>query len=120
KCMQMFTDPKRLRRKDPGHPDECNLFDFHLLVSPPEVCRRVENDCRLARIGCVDDKRLLAERINEFLTPIRDRREELLRRPDTLRDVIRDGSATARERARETMDEVRRAISLDYGLGEGS
>ena len=114
KCAVMFTDPQRLRRKDPGHPESCNLFEFHRLVSPPEQQERVERQCRLAQIGCVDDKALLAERLIEFLAPIRQRREELLRDRDTLMDIIVEGSRRARERAAETMDMVRRAISLDY------
>lgn len=114
KCSIMFTDPERLRRKDPGHPETCNLFQFHRLISSTETQDRVERQCRLAQIGCVDDKALLADRLIEFLTPIRERREELLRDRDTLMDIIVEGSRRARERAAETMDRVRRAISLDY------
>lgn len=114
KCSVMFTDPERLRRKDPGHPENCNLFQFHRLVSSPETQDRVERECRLAQIGCVDDKALLADRLIEFLTPIRERREELLRDRDTLMDIIVEGSRKASERAAETMEMVRRAISLDY------
>jgi tryptophanyl-tRNA synthetase len=114
KCSVMFTDPERLRRKDPGHPENCNLFQFHRLVSPFEVQERVERQCRLAQIGCVDDKALLAERLIEVLTPIRERREAILRAPDTLMDIIVEGSRRARERARETMEQVRSVVSLDY------
>jgi tryptophanyl-tRNA synthetase len=114
KCLAMFTDPRRLRRKDPGHPEACNLFDFHKLLSPPEVQERVARECRLAQIGCVDDKKLLAERVIEFLEPIRMRREELLRTPDTLLAIVEEGSRRARERARETMEAVRAAMSVDY------
>jgi tryptophanyl-tRNA synthetase len=115
KCMGMFTDPERLRRKDPGRPESCNLFQFHRLISPPEVQERVETECRLAQIGCVDDKKLLAEQLIEFLAPIRERREELLSERDTLMDIVFEGSRKARERAMETMEQVRSALSLDYG-----
>ncbi len=114
KCKSMFTDPQRLRRRDPGHPESCNLFEFHKLVSPPEVQEKVARECRLAQIGCVDDKKLLADRLIEFLTPIRERREELLRDRDTLLDVAREGSRRARERAHETMERVRGSLALDY------
>ncbi len=114
KCKEMFTDPQRLRRSDPGRPEVCNLFSFHQLVSPPEVCERVAADCRAAAIGCVDDKKLIAERISEFLTPMRERREELLRDRATLLDILEDGSRRARQRAGETMDLVRTATHLDY------
>jgi len=114
KCKEMFTDPQRLRRKDPGRPEVCNLFEFHKLLSPVEVQERVAHDCRAALIGCVDDKKLLAEIIIEALDPIRRRREELLADRDTLFDILQAGAAKATERARETMERVRSAMSLDY------
>ena len=117
KCQSMFTDPLRQRRNEPGHPETCNLYQFHLLVSPPETREQVARECRLAQIGCVDDKRLIAERLIEYLAPIRERRAELMRDRSTLLDIVRDGSRRARERAKETMARVREALSLDYGTG---
>ena len=114
KCMQMFTDPGRQRRDDPGHPETCNLFKFHQLVSSPEVQEQVATECRLAQIGCVDDKKLIAERLIEFLEPIRTRREELIRDKSYLLDILREGSRQARERASETLGLVREAISMRY------
>ena len=64
---------------------------------------RVETECRLAQIGCVDDKKLLADQLIEFLTPIRERREQLLSERDTLMDILFEGSRKARQRAIETM-----------------
>jgi tryptophanyl-tRNA synthetase len=117
KCQGMFTDPLRQRRNDPGHPESCNLFQFHLLVSPEETQQEVARDCRLARIGCVDDKRLIAERLIEFLTPIRERRAALMRDRSTLLDIVRDGSRRARERAGETMERVRAGLAMSYDGG---
>lgn len=114
KCRQMFTDPQRIRRKDAGHPETCNLFQFHRLFSTPELQEKVASECRRAQIGCVDDKQLIADQINSFLDPIRARREELLKSRDTLLDILNEGSAKAAERARETMDQVRSALSLQY------
>ena len=114
KCMSMFTDPTRIRRTDPGHPESCNLFEFHKLLSPPELIARVDHDCRMAAIGCVDDKKLLAEQLIALLEPMQQKRQELLRDRGTLLSLLRDGSARARERARETMALVRSAIGLDY------
>jgi tryptophanyl-tRNA synthetase len=114
KCMQMFTDPQRLRRSDPGRPEVCNLYDFHKLVSTPEVQEDVARKCRAAEIGCVDDKRLLAKILIDYLAPFRQRREELLRDRDTVHDILVEGSRKARERAAETMQKVREAMGLDY------
>jgi tryptophanyl-tRNA synthetase len=114
KCMQMFTDPQRLKRSDPGRPEVCNLYEFHQLVSSPEVQERVARECRAAQIGCVDDKKLLAQILIDYLEPFRRRREELLRDRDTVYDVLVEGSRKARERTAETMELVRGALGLDY------
>jgi len=115
KCMEMFTDPQRQRRSDPGRPEVCNLYEFHRLLSPPELQERVARECRAAAIGCVDDKRLLAEVIIGVLEPMRKRREEVIGDRDTLFDILVEGSRKARERAGETMERVRSAMSMDYG-----
>ena len=114
KCAEMFTDPTRIRRKDPGHPESCNLFEFHRLMSPPDLAERVALQCRGAEIGCVDDKKLLADQIIAFLEPMRRRREELAADRGALLELLRAGSRRARERAVETMDRVRAAMRLDY------
>ncbi|HVT05458.1 MAG TPA: tryptophan--tRNA ligase [Thermoanaerobaculia bacterium] len=110
----MFTDPNRIRRKDPGNPDICNLFQFHKLFSDPETVNRVDHECRTAMIGCVDDKKLLAEIMIEALAPIRARREEIDRNPDMVWEILRRGNVAARERAAETLALVRKAMKLDY------
>ncbi len=112
--MTMFTDPNRVRRKDPGNPDICNLFHFHKLFSDDATIARVDHECRTAQIGCVDDKKLLAEIMIEKLRPIRARREEIERDPSIVWDALRDGNRRARERAQETMELVRSAMKIDY------
>ena len=114
KCAEMFTDPTRIRRKDPGHPDSCNLFECHKLVSPADVRERVERECRAATIGCVDDKKLLADQLIAFLEPIQRRRAELLRDHGALLELLRAGSRKAQGRARETIALVRDALGMDY------
>lgn len=112
--MTMFTDPNRIRRKDPGNPDICNLFQFHKLFSDAETIARVDRECRTAQIGCVDDKRLLADIMVEWLRPIRERRETIDRDPSQVWDVLREGNRKAREKTEETMELARRAMKLDY------
>ena len=114
KCKEMFTDPQRIKRSDPGRPEVCNLFEFHQLLSPPELQERVARECRAAEIGCVQDKQLLAEVLIAALEPIRLRREELMRDRGALLDILVAGSRRARERAAETMERVRKAMALDY------
>ena len=110
----MFTDPNRVRRTDPGNPDICNLFQFHRIFSDDATIARVDHECRTAQIGCVQDKKLLADIMIEKLRPIRARREEIDRDPSIVWDVLREGSAKARERARETLALARDAMKIDY------
>jgi tryptophanyl-tRNA synthetase len=110
----MFTDPNRVRRSDPGNPDICNLFQFHKLFSDDATIARVDHECRTAQIGCVQDKKLLADIMVEKLRPIREKREEIDRDPSIVWDVLREGSAKARERAAETLALVRDAMKIDY------
>ena len=112
--MTMFTDPNRIRRSDPGNPDICNLFQFHKLFSDPATIARVDRECRAAQIGCVDDKRLIADIMIEKLKPIRARREEIDRDPSIVWNALRDGSRKARERASETLALVRKAMKIDF------
>lgn len=112
--MTMFTDPNRIRRKDPGNPDICNLFQFHKLFSDDATVARIDHECRTAQIGCVDDKKLMAEIMIEALRPIREKREEINRDPSIVWDALRLGSQRARERAGETMEVVRKAMQIDF------
>lgn len=110
----MFTDPNRVRRTDPGNPDICNLFQFHKLFSDEATIARVDHECRTAQIGCVQDKKLLADIMIAALAPIRARREEIDRDPSIVWDALRAGNAKARERAGETLALVRDAMKIDY------
>jgi tryptophanyl-tRNA synthetase len=110
----MFTDPNRVRRSDPGNPDICNLFQFHKLFSDDATIARVDHECRTAQIGCVQDKKLLADIMIETLAPIRTRREEIDRDPSIVWDALYEGSRKARERAGETLELVRKAMKIHF------
>jgi tryptophanyl-tRNA synthetase len=112
KVSQMFTDPQRIKRTDPGNPDICNVFSFHQIFSPHETIQSVENDCRRAAIGCVEDKKCLAENIIAYLAPIHAARENYLRNPSIVEDILFDGCQRARHIAQQTMEEVRQAMKM--------
>jgi len=116
KVATMITDPNRARRKDPGNPDICNVFEFHKLYSPPETVNRVNRECRSAEIGCVECKNLMAGNLIEALKPIRDKRAYYEAHPRLVKDIMMAGSDRARAVARQTMDEVRAAIKLKLNL----
>jgi tryptophanyl-tRNA synthetase len=107
----MFTDPKRVYRRDPGHPEKCNVYSYRALYELANA-KAVFEDCKNARIGCTDCKRALARAVNDYLEPFREARAELARRPDYLRDVLADGARRARDVARRTCDEAYRAANI--------
>jgi tryptophanyl-tRNA synthetase len=111
--MTMFTDPNRVRRTDPGNPDICNLFQFHKLFSDDATIARVDHECRTAQIGCVQDKKLLAEIMIEKLAPMRARREEIDRDPSIVWDTLaRRQPQSARARSRDAAA-VRDAMKIE-------
>ncbi|HXI12504.1 MAG TPA: tryptophan--tRNA ligase [Thermoanaerobaculia bacterium] len=112
--MTMFTDPNRIRRRDPGNPEICNLFQFHRIFTEPATKDRVDRECRAAEIGCVDDKKLLAGIIIDALADIRERRRKIDADPAIVWDALSDGNQKARARAAETLALVRDAMKISY------
>jgi len=112
KVAQMITDPNRMRRKDPGNPDICNVFTFHKLYSGEAVAADVDPKCRKAEIGCVACKKLMAEHLITAMAPLYERRRYYEAHPEMVEAVIQDGSAKARKVARDTMTAVRCALKI--------
>ncbi len=111
RVMTAVTDPKRQFRKDPGHPEVCNVYRLHQYFNPGQT-DTIAEQCRTAKIGCVECKRLLAERINAVLQPFRERRTVLAANPKNVTDILADGAERARAIARETLREVKHNIHL--------
>jgi tryptophanyl-tRNA synthetase len=112
KVSLMFTDPNRIRRTDPGNPDICNVFSFHKVYSSKEVVERVNVDCRRAALGCVEDKKQLAEILVAHLAPIHEERERYLKNPRLVEEILEGGCKKARRIAAQTMEEVRSAMKI--------
>jgi len=112
KLATMMTDPARKRRNDPGNPDVCPVFDLHKIFSKQETIDRVNRECRTAEIGCLDCKKLLAGHLNESLAPIQERRKAHEAQPQTVWDVLEEGTGRARKVAQATMVEARAAVKL--------
>jgi tryptophanyl-tRNA synthetase len=114
KVGQMFTDPNRIKRRDPGNPDICNVFAFHRVFSSPETVQQVNVDCRRGSIGCVEDKKNLAENIIAYLSSIQEKRLRYIQNPGLVDEVLEDGCQRARKVACQTMEEVRAAMKINY------
>lgn len=111
RVMSMVTDPARRYRRDPGHPEVCNVFSLHGFFSPDDVTQ-IEADCRSAELGCVQCKRLFAEHLSDYFGPFRERRAALAEDPARVWDVLADGARRASVLAAETITEVKDAIGL--------
>ena len=106
------TDPQRVRRSDPGRPEECNVFALHRYFASEAELARIDTECRRAGIGCVECKRALADGIGRAFEPMRARAAEYRARPERVREILGDGAARCRTIARETMREVRERMGL--------
>ena len=111
RVMTAVTDPARQYRDDPGHPEICNIFRLQGYFSPFQL-DDLASQCRSAKIGCVDCKRLLAQEINSTLKSFRQRRADLATKPGYITDVLADGANRARVIARETLGEVKQKMGL--------
>ena len=110
----MPTDPARVRRTDPGDPAKCPVWQFHEVYSDQSTMDWVTEGCKSAGIGCIECKQPIIDKVLAELKPIQDRAREYEEQPDLVRSVINEGCERAREIARETMSDVRHAMSLDY------
>jgi tryptophanyl-tRNA synthetase len=115
KLRGMTTDPARVRRSDPGDPEKCPVWDLHKIYSDDKTRSWVNEGCRTAGIGCLDCKQPLIERIVEEVNGMRRRAQEFEDNPELVRNIIAEGADKAREAARETLDDVRRAMHLRPG-----
>lgn len=113
KVMGMITDPARIRKDDPGHPDVCSVFAFHKVFNESEVAD-IEEQCKGGCIGCVTCKKNLQSKIADFHTPIYEKRQTLLADPDSLLSILLQGSAAAADKTEITMKAVRDAVKIGF------
>ncbi|MBX3174899.1 MAG: tryptophan--tRNA ligase [Gemmatimonadaceae bacterium] len=114
KLRPAITDPARQRKTDPGTPEQCKtIFELHKAFSPEATVAEVDANCRGAKWGCIDCKKVLHANMVEELTPIRSRAESLQANPAEVDALLGKGAARAREVARATMNTVRDKMGLD-------
>jgi len=109
----MITDPARIRKDDPGHPEVCTVFAFHKVFNQNDI-PEIEEACRGGKIGCVQCKRKLADKMIEHLAPIYERRQNIIGNTNYIKEVVAHGSNEARKIAQETMEEVKNAMSINW------
>lgn len=111
KINMMITDPARIKKDDPGHPDICSVFAFHKVFSQNVIQQR-EQECQAGQIGCVQCKRQLADNVAAFLEPIYERRQQLEKDIAYVQDVLKDGYNKIKPVAQQTIEEVRTKMGL--------
>jgi len=112
KIRGMVTDPKRIKRQDPGNPDECNLYPLHEIYSSKTTVEEVRKGCTTAGIGCVDCKKMLLPSLTQKVGEIRDRRESWISRPKKIDEILIEGSDKARIVAAKTISEVKETLHV--------
>jgi tryptophanyl-tRNA synthetase len=115
KVMTMYTDPKRIRADVPGTVEGNPVFIYHQAFNPNrEEVLDLEERYRQGKVGDVEVKKKLAAALNGVLDPMRQRRAEILSRPDRVQEILFEGSRRAGKVARETMERVREAMKIKY------
>lgn len=114
KVMLAKTDPARIKKDDPGHPEVCAVYYYHNLFTDKEECKNICAECKAGKRGCVACKRQLIDSINKTLDLIREKRAYYEARPNEVKEILFSGTDRARMTAKETLREVKKAMMLDY------
>lgn len=111
KVSVMITDPARVKRTDPGHPEICTVFSYHKTFSEPGRVQEIERDCRAGTIGCVQCKKEMAASLNAYLAPLRDRLAVIDQETD-VSGVLEQGKQRATATANETLRAAKECVTL--------
>ncbi len=114
KIRTMRTDTNRVRRDDPGNPELCPVWQLHEVYSDDDVKDWVQKGCRSAGIGCIECKGPVMDAVKAELQPIQERARHYENNPDLVKSIIMEGSESARDAAKTTMEDVRHAMGLAY------
>jgi len=114
KVKTMPTDPARVRRTDPGNPEKCPVWDMHQVYSSEQLKESIVEGCTTASIGCVDCKQHIVDSINNELKPMQVRVKDYESDRSAIDSIINTGCEEARDVARDTIEEVRKAMGLIY------
>ncbi|MFK3936419.1 tryptophan--tRNA ligase [Alkalihalobacillus sp. NPDC078783] len=107
------TDPARIRKSDPGHPDICPIYTYHT-VFRQEGSEQIYEGCQKGQLGCVECKAAISASIQTLLEPMRERRDVYAQKPTYIKEIVQAGTERTQLIAKETMNEVREAMMLNY------
>ena len=113
KIMDAVTDPSKIKKDDPANPDICMVYYYHKLIENPNI-DTVCSECKKGERGCVQCKKELIEKMEEFLKPIREKRKYYEEHPEEVEKILKDGTKKARDKAIETMKQVKASMKINY------
>ena len=114
KIMNAVTDSNKIRKDDPADPDKCMVYYYHRLVNSDDNLKTICSECKKGSRGCVQCKKELIAKMNEFLDPIREKRKYYDEHPDEVKKILDEGTEAAREVAKEQMKKIKKAMMIDY------
>ncbi len=114
KVMGAVTDPNRIKKDDLGNPDVCMVAYYHNLFTDKEEYKNVCAECKAGKRGCVACKKQLAQNIINTLQPIREKRKYYEENPQIVDNILMEGTAKARQTAKQTMEKVKEVMMLNY------
>lgn len=114
KVMQMLTDAKRMRKKDPGEPDDCKLYPLHDYFTDEEKRSEIRTGCRSAGLGCVECKQILMQNLMKEFEPIWEKIEYYRGNMALIDEIIREGDHKAAVESEITMEQVRSVMKLSH------
>lgn len=113
KVMKAVTDPNKIKKDDPANPDVCMVYYYHKIYSENNI-NTICNECKNGKRGCVACKKELANNINEYLKPIRDKRKYYETHPELVDKILKEGTQRARKKTSETMKKIKASMKIDY------
>ncbi len=111
KVLRMVTDPARVRRNDPGHPEVCSVFAFHKIINLDET-PQIESDCQSAGIGCFDCKKNMAEKLINYMAPVYEKRLGWIQRPGQIIEMLNDGNQRAGTVAGDNLKKAKKMAGM--------
>lgn len=113
KVMGAVTDPNKIKKDDPANPDVCMVYYYHNLVNK-ENLQTVCSECKKGKRGCVDCKKELCDKLNDFLKDFREKKQYYDNNPDEVDKILKEGNEKARNVARKTMNNVKKNMRINY------
>ena len=112
--MGAVTDTNKIKKDDPANPDVCMVYYYHKLVNTEENNQKICEECKKGERGCVQCKKELIEAMNNYLKPIQEKRKYYEEHPEEVKKILEKGTNEAKQKAEETIKEVKKAMKIDY------